>query len=81
MQLMLDNLPPEVTAEDLHALFTELGIPAPRELTIAPGLRGHPSAAAAFELNHAQMEAIVGLLDGRQWHGHMMHARHSALFS
>lgn len=80
MQLMIDNLPPDATADDLRSLFSELGIPVPQEITIAPGLRERPSAAIAFHLEHAQMEAIVGLLDGRIWHGHLLHARHTALF-
>lgn len=80
MQLMIDNLPPDVTAEDLRALFAELGIPASQDITIAPGLRERPSAAIAFHLDHAQMEAIVGLLDGRVWRSHLLHARHTALF-
>lgn len=81
MQLMIDNLPPDATEDDLRALFAEMGIPEPQEITIAPGLREHPSAAIAFHIDHAQMEAIVGLLDGRLWHSHLLHARHTSLFS
>ncbi len=81
MQLMIDNLPSDVTAEDLRTLLAEIGIPAPLDITIAPGLRERPSAAVAFHLDHAQMEAIAGLLDGRYWRGHILHARHTSLFS
>lgn len=80
MQLMLDNLPPEASAEDLLALFTELGIPAPTEISIAPGLRDRPSAAISLELDHANMDAVVKLLDGRSWKTHIMQASHAALF-
>lgn len=80
MQLMIDNLPPDVSADTLRALFSELGAPEPREITIAPGSRERPSAAVAFDLEHAQLDALAGLLDGRIWHGHALHARHTALF-
>lgn len=80
MQLTLDNLPPDVTADSLRALLAELGIPAPRELVIAPGLRNKPSALLSLDVEHADMEAIVKLLDGRYWQGHVMHASHTALF-
>ncbi|MBS1156974.1 MAG: hypothetical protein H6R07_2898 [Proteobacteria bacterium] len=80
MQLMLDNLPPAVTESDLLTLFAELGIPAPTEVTIAPGLRDKPSAAITFEQDHTGMEAIVKLLDGRIWMEHAMHASHSSFF-
>lgn len=80
MLLMLDNLPADVTADDLLELFSELGIPAPTEISIAPGLRGRPSAVVSFELNHAEMEAIVSLLDERFWKSHTLQASHSAFF-
>lgn len=80
MLLMLDNLPADVTADDLLELFSELGIPAPTEISIAPGLRGRPSAVIGFELDHAEMEAIVSLLDERFWKSHTLQASHSAFF-
>lgn len=80
MQLMLDNLPPDVSPETLLALLTELGIPAPVELSIAPGLRSRPSAALSLDLDYADMEAVVKLLDGRAWMGHVLHASHATLF-
>ncbi len=80
MQLMLDNLSPAATESNLLALFAELGIPAPTELTIAPGLRNKPSAVIHFELEHADMDAIVKLLDGRIWMEHALHASHANLF-
>ncbi len=80
MHLMIDNLPPEVTEEDLRSLLSEIGTPAPTEVTIAQGSRNRPSAAVAFNLEHAQMEAIAGLLNGRYWREHVLHATHSTLF-
>lgn len=80
MQLMLDNLPPDVSEVALRTLFAELGIPAPATIAIAPGLRDRPSAAISLELEHADMEAIVRLLDGRSWQGHVMHASHASFF-
>ncbi len=80
MQLMLDNLSPAAKESDLLALFAELGIPAPADVTIAPGMRDKPSALINFELDHADMEAIVKLLDGRIWMEHALHASHTSLF-
>ncbi len=80
MQLTLDNLPPDVTEEALRALLSELGIPAPQDLVIAPGMRNKPSAAISLDVEHADMEAIVKLLNGHYWMGHVMHASHSTLF-
>lgn len=80
MHLMLDNLPPDATEADLRALFVELGIPAPLAITFAPGTRGRPSAALHMDLSHADMEAAVKVLDGRNWMTHTMHASHSTLF-
>lgn len=80
MQLMLDNLPPDTTQEDLLALLAELGIPTPTALSIAPGLRDRPSAAIDFDLEHADMEAMVKLLNGHAWKTHILHATHTTLF-
>lgn len=77
---MLDNLPPDVTEATLLALFEELGIPRPVSIAIAPGVRNRPSAAIALEADHAEMEAIVHLLNGRVWQGHAMHASHASFF-
>lgn len=80
MQLMLDSLPPAATENDILALFVELGVPAPINMTIAPGLRGKPSAVINFDLDHADMEAVVKLLDGRIWMEHALHASLATLF-
>ena len=80
MQLILDNLPPDATEAELRTLFAELGIPTPSSITFAPGLRGRPSAAVQMDLDHADMEAVVKVLDGRNWMTHTMHASHSTLF-
>ena len=80
MPLILDNLPADVSADNLCELFIELGIPQPVEISIAPGLRGRPSAAIRFELDHAEMEAVVSLLNGRVWKSHAIQASHSTLF-
>ncbi len=80
MQLMLDNLPPEVTEEALTELLSGLGVPAPAEMVIAAGTRNRPSAVISLDVDHATMEALVKLLDGRYWMGHVMHASHTSLF-
>lgn len=81
MQLMLNNLPANVTEQDLLALFAELGIPAPADISIASGLGEHPAALVDFALDdHADMEAITRVLDGRGWKGHALRATHVPLF-
>jgi hypothetical protein len=81
MQLMLNNLPADVAKQDLLALFAELGIPTPANISIAAGLGTHPAALVDFALDdHADLEAITRVLDGRGWKGHTLRATHVPLF-
>lgn len=78
-QILLGNLPPEVTVDEIRALLTELGVPGIGDITIAEGLSEHVAALVALDLTDAETAAVSEQLNGHLWHDRMLSCAHTNL--
>ena len=53
-QILLGNLPPEVTVDEIHTLLTDLGVPGIGEITMAEGLSDRVAALITLELGRCR---------------------------
>lgn len=70
MKLILGNLPPDVTTDDVSELLTELGWHDITTINIEPGEGSRPIAYLEADVGHATAQYWSDKIQGRYWHGH-----------
>ncbi|TJZ79056.1 RNA recognition motif domain-containing protein [Chitiniphilus eburneus] len=81
MQMMLGNLPPDTTIDDVRELLESLGVPGVSEITVSAGLGERANALVKLDeaVSSAAVSAICGQLNGHHWKGHDITASHTNL--
>ncbi|MBM3116001.1 RNA recognition motif domain-containing protein [Jeongeupia naejangsanensis] len=68
--ILIGNLPPETSEDDVRTLFTDLGMTADvGDVTIAEGLGEKLVASVSIDCSSAGAEVLVQKLSGHFWNG------------
>ncbi|GAA5784173.1 hypothetical protein GCM10007860_13120 [Chitiniphilus shinanonensis] len=80
MQMMLGNLPPDTTTDDIRELLETLGVPGVGEITVSAGLGERFNALVKLdEESSVVVGAICSQLNGHHWKGNDITASHTNL--
>ncbi|AOY01332.1 RNA-binding protein [Jeongeupia sp. USM3] len=76
--ILIGNLPPETSADDVRTLFTDLGMSAEvSDVTIAEGLGEKLAASVTIACSSAAAEVLVQKLNGHFWNGRELNASYN----
>ena len=81
MNVLISNLPGDVTAENVEEILKEHGVPV-RDVTLSK--EGNPDdcdAVVDLDTDHAGANALAKMVDGKYWRGRTLRARPLVAFS
>ncbi|GAB7127125.1 hypothetical protein JCM19000A_16320 [Silvimonas sp. JCM 19000] len=78
-QILLGNIPPEVSVDDIRILLSDLGVPGLGEITLAEGLSDKLAALITLDLGDTEAAAVSEQLNGHLWHERMLSCAHTNL--
>ncbi|GGP23531.1 hypothetical protein [Silvimonas iriomotensis] len=77
-QILIGNLPPDVSLDDLRTMLIELGVPKLGEITMAEGAE-RTAALVTIDLPDVDVGAISRQLEGHLWRERQLRCAHSTL--
>ncbi|MDR3425917.1 MULTISPECIES: hypothetical protein [Silvimonas] len=78
-QIMLGNLPPDVTVDEVRTMLADLGVPDMGEITLAEGLGERTAALVTIDRSDTDVGAIARQLEGHLWRERTLQCAHTSL--
>ncbi|WP_255990792.1 RNA recognition motif domain-containing protein [Chitinolyticbacter albus] len=76
MQMMIGNLPPGTSEDDVRTLLDELGVPGVEEIKVSDGPE-RTGALVKLDLGDIAVAAVCKQLNGHHWNGRDLTANHT----
>ncbi|HED18322.1 MAG TPA: RNA-binding protein [Gammaproteobacteria bacterium] len=81
MNVVIRNLPKDTSENEIQALLKEHGVPVTKVTLTNKGNAELCVAVVALDTNRAGADALVGMVDGKFWHGKTLAARTQNMFT
>ncbi|WP_148714149.1 RNA recognition motif domain-containing protein [Chitinolyticbacter meiyuanensis] len=76
MQILIGNLPPGTSSDDVRTLLTEQGVPGIGEIVIEEGPE-RTGALVKLDLGDTAIATVCKQLNGHHWNGRDLTANHT----